>query len=254
MTIPMTDSKRDDGRTDGQVRPITISLDPQPFAEGSALIRWGRTEVLCAVSVGEKVPDWLQGRGRGWLTAQYAMLPRATKTRNQRAGYDGRVKGRSTEIQRLIGRSLRAGLDLDLLGERVLNVDCDVIVADGGTRCASITGAWVAVRRALAGLKDNGLLPGDPVLPSGSVWAVSAGLVDGRPLLDLEAAEDQRAEADFNFVLTGPERIIEIQGTGERRGFSWSEVQALHRLCRSAADKIISTQETALEGGGEGRS
>jgi len=249
----MTDFKRDDGRAAGQVRPLSISLDPQPFAEGSALIRWGRTEVLCAVSVGDRVPDWLQGRGRGWLTAQYAMLPRATKTRNQRAGYDGRVKGRSTEIQRLIGRSLRAGLDLELLGERVLNVDCDVIVADGGTRCAAITGAWVAVRRALAGLLEDGLLPGDPVLPLGPVWAVSAGLVDGRPLLDLEAAEDQRAEADFNFVLTGPERIIEVQGTGERRGFSWSEVQTLFGLCRSAAEKITSVQEAALAGREGGR-
>ena len=244
----MTASVRDDGRAAGELRPLSISLDPQPFAEGSALVSWGRTEVLCAVSVGDKVPGWLQGRGRGWLTAQYAMLPRATKTRNQRAGYDGRVKGRSTEIQRLIGRSLRAGLDLELLGERVLNVDCDVLVADGGTRCASITGAWVAVRTAVARLMKDGLLDGDPILPPGSVWAVSAGLVDGRPLLDLEAAEDQNAEADFNFVLTGPEKIIEIQGTGEKRGFSWSEVQDLHQLCRSAAGEIISAQEAALAG------
>ena len=244
----MTSIKRKDQRDDQSLRPISIETGIQPYAEGSALIRWGQTQVLCAVSVSPEVPGWLGGRGRGWITAQYAMLPRATFTRNPRAGYDSdKVKGRAQEIQRLIGRSLRAGVDLELLGERLLTVDCDVLVADGGTRCASITGAWVAVRLALLDLLDQGLLERDPAVGPGSIWAVSAGLVDGRPMLDLAADEDQRAEADFNLVFSGPETLIEIQGTGEKRGYSWSEVETLHGLCKGAGSSIQAAQEQALK-------
>lgn len=242
----MTAYSRRDGRSDDELRPINIELGIQPYAEGSALIEWGRTKVICAVSVSEKVPGWMAGRGTGWLTAQYSMLPRATSTRSKRPGYEGEVKGRSQEIQRLIGRSLRAGIDLGLLGERLMTVDCDVLVADGGTRCASITGAWVAVRRAVSGLLRAGLIEADPILDSGLVWAVSAGLVDDRPLLDLAAEEDQRAEADFNFVMTGEGRLIEVQGTGERRGFDWSEVVRLHQLCAESAGVIETAQQDAI--------
>ncbi len=244
----MNSIKRKDGRADDSLRPISLETGVQPYAEGSALIRWGRTQVLCAVSVSPEVPGWLKGREKGWITAQYAMLPRATFTRNPRAGYDdARVKGRAQEIQRLIGRSLRAGVDLALLGERLLTVDCDVLVADGGTRCASITGAWVAVRLALSGLLKQGVLKRDPAVDSGAIWAVSAGLVDGNPMLDLAADEDQRAEADFNLVFSGPRTLIEIQGTGERRGYSWSEVETLHRLCQGAGPAVQTAQEQALK-------
>ena len=239
---------RKDDRAEGELRPLAIETGLQPFAEGSALVKWGRTQVICAVSVSPEVPGWLRGRGRGWITAQYAMLPRATSTRNPRAGYEGQVKGRAQEIQRLIGRSLRAGVDLDLLGEQLLSVDCDVLVADGGTRCASITGAWVAVRLALGRLLAEGRIETDPVTGPGSIWAVSAGLVDGAPLLDLAADEDQRAEADFNLVFRGADSLIEIQGTGERRGYDWSEVETLHRLCQGAGEEIRAAQAEALQG------
>jgi len=235
---------RADGRAEDELRPISFELDVQPFAEGSVLITWGRTRVLCAVSLEDRVPAWLQGRGRGWLTAQYAMLPRATSTRNARPGYDGQVKGRSQEIQRFIGRSLRAGLDYELLGERQLRLDCDVIVADGGTRCAAVTGAWVALRLASDRLLRAGVLDRDPILDQ--VLAVSAGLIEGRPLLDLSADEDQRAEADFNFALAGPGQLIEVQGTAEKNTFDWAQVQELYGLVEGAAGAIRAAQSEAL--------
>ncbi len=244
----MNPAQRKDNRSDGALRPISIETGIQPYAEGSALIKWGRTQVICAVSASPEVPGWLRGRGRGWITAQYAMLPRSTSTRNPRAGYEGKVKGRAQEIQRLIGRSLRAGVDLSLMGELLLTVDCDVLVADGGTRCASITGAWVAVQTALARLLEAGEMERDPIIEPGSIWAVSAGLVDGRAMLDLAADEDQKAEADFNLVFSGSESIIEIQGTGEKRGCGWTEVETLHGLCRGAGETIRRAQARALKG------
>ncbi len=242
----MEDFVRADGRRLDEMRPVKIELDVQPYAEGSALIEMGWTRVLCAVSVQDDLPGWLAGRGSGWLTAQYAMLPRATSTRNPRPGYDGRVKGRSTEIQRLIGRSLRATLDLTALGQRQLMVDCDVLVADGGTRCAAITGAAVAVRRAVDRLLASGELDTDPMHSLAA--AVSTGLVDGRALLDLAADEDQRAEADFNLVFLGPDELVEIQGAAEKAPFDWAQVGALHRLARQGALELFEAQRRALEG------
>lgn len=244
----MENTHRSDGRAADGLRPTTIEIGLQPYAEGSALITTGRTSVLCAVSVSDRVPGWLAGRGSGWLTAQYSMLPRATSTRNPRPGYDGKVKGRSQEIQRLIGRSLRAGLDMELLGEQLLTVDCDVVVADGGTRCASITGAWVALRLAIDKLMAAGAVKRDPL--AGQVAAVSCGLVDCRELLDLAADEDQRAEADFNFVFTGPGRLAEIQATAEKGFFDWGQAQRLHELAEAGTAELFEVQRrTVAESG-----
>ena len=235
----MNSIKRKDGRADDSLRPISLETGVQPYAEGSALIRWGRTQVLCAVSVSPEVPGWLKGRGKGWITAQYAMLPRATFTRNPRAGYDdAQVKGRAQEIQRLIGRSLRAGVDLALLGERLLTVDCDVLVADGGTRCASITGAWVAVRLALSGLLEQGVLERDPAVDSGAIWAVSAGLVDGNPpcwIWRRTRTSGPRQTSTWSFPAPGP--LSKSRGPARERGYSWSEVETLHRLCQGGPDR-----------------
>ncbi len=241
----MSVSVRPDGRAGDEMRPVSIALGVQPYAEGSALIQCGLTEVLCAVSLSEEIPAWLEGRGQGWLTAQYALLPRSTLTRNPRAGYDGPVRGRSQEIQRFIGRSLRAGLDLTALGQRLLRVDCDVIVADGGTRCAAITGAWTAVRSAVAGLLAAGELKVDPL--RADVCAVSAGLVDGQPCLDLCALEDQRAEADFNLALTGPDEFIEIQGAAEKGAFPWPQVEMIRSLALKGAAVLWAAQKKALK-------
>lgn len=243
----MNDSRRSDNRAVDELRPTTIELNPLPFAEGSAMITTGLTRVLCAVSVSDKVPAWMADKGTGWLTAQFALLPRSTDTRNPRPGYDGKVKGRTEEIQRLIGRSLRAGLDMAKLGPRMLTVDCDVIVADGGTRCASITGAWVALRLAMNRLLKDRSVKEDPI--TAQVSAVSCGLVGNSLLLDLAADEDRAAEADFNFVFAGPGRIIEVQGTAEGRPYGWSEVEKLHLLAESGAMRLADEQDRALGGG-----
>ncbi|HEX6776895.1 MAG TPA: ribonuclease PH, partial [Ktedonobacterales bacterium] len=199
---------RVDSREPTQLRPIKVTVDYQRYAEGSVLIEAGETRVLCAASIEEVVPAFLEGRGQGWLTAEYSMLPRATKTRTRRESSVGRPSGRTQEIQRLIGRSLRAALDLKLLGERTLTVDCDVLQADGGTRTLSITGAYIAAHRACTALLKQGLLKGHPVQTP--VAAVSVGIVDGVPLLDLNYAEDSRAQVDFNVVMTGRGEFVEV--------------------------------------------
>ncbi len=238
--------KRVDGRKPGELRPVEITAGYQRNPEGSALIAVGGTKVLCAASVEEKVPPFLRGSGKGWVTAEYAMLPRATSTRSQRESSAGRVGGRTHEIQRLVGRSLRAVTDLAALGERTLWVDCDVIEADGGTRTAAITGAFVALALALAKLRAAGLLKALPL--HDHVAAVSVGVVDGEPLLDLCYAEDSRAEVDMNVVATGSGKLVEIQGTAEGAPFSWARLEELGALARRGCRELVEAQEKALAG------
>src|SRR6266542_5922003 len=200
---------RPDDRAPDQLRPVAITRHWQKYAEGSALVEFGETKVLCAASVVQGVPRWRKGSGLGWVTAEYAMLPRATLTRNDRESVKGRIGGRTHEISRLIGRSLRAAIDLSALGENSISLDCDVLQADGGTRTAAITGAYVALVDAVAWLRKRGALAGDPL--TGSVAAVSVGILDGVPLLDLCYEEDVRAETDMNVVCTGDGRFVEVQ-------------------------------------------
>src|SRR6266550_4197729 len=204
---------RIDNRSQTQLRPVRLTVDYLDYAEGSVLIEAGNTRVLCAASVEEKVPPFLEGKGKGWVTAEYNMLPRATNTRNSRER-DGRVSGRTQEIQRLIGRSLRAVVDMGVLGPRTITLDCDVLQADGGTRTAAITGAYVALHRACSLLVQRGTLAAHPVHTA--VAAISVGVVKGELLLDLNYVEDSQADVDFNVVMTGQHEFIELQGTGER--------------------------------------
>jgi ribonuclease PH len=236
---------RNDGRADDQPRPLTLTLDYVKYAEGSVLARAGDTWVLCNVSVEGRIPPFLRDTGEGWLTSEYAMLPRATEERTPREGAKGAISGRSAEIQRLIGRSLRAALDLGLLGERTLVVDCDVLQADGGTRTTAVTGAFVAVVLALLHLREQKALPGWPVRDQ--VAAVSVGVLGGRPLLDLVYEEDSRAAADLNLVGTARKGIIEIQGTAERAPFSRSELERLLDLAESGLERAFAAQRTVLE-------
>jgi len=238
--------KRVDGRTAGEMRPVKIVAGYQRNPEGSALISVGGTTVLCAASVEEKVPPFLRGTGKGWVTAEYAMLPRATSTRTQRESSSGKVGGRTHEIQRLIGRSLRAVTDLPALGERTVWVDCDVLEADGGTRTASITGAFVALALALEKLRAAGMLKRLPL--HDHVAAVSAGVVDGAPVLDLCYAEDSRAEVDMNVVLTGAGKLVGIQGTAEGEPFSWARLEELGALARHGCRELVARQQEALGG------
>jgi ribonuclease PH len=235
---------RTDGRPAAALRPLTFELDPLKYAEGSVLVRAGDTHVLVAASVENRVPGFLAGSGKGWLTAEYSMLPRATATRSAREVEKGRPSGRTAEIQRLIGRSLRAAFDLKALGERTLILDCDVLQADAGTRTAAVTGAWVAATAALARL----FLAGDLAIWPGSaqVAAVSVGLVDGTPLLDLDFREDQRAEVDMNVVATADGRIVELQGTGEQRSFARAELDALVDLALAGIAELAEAQRAAL--------
>src|SRR5215207_9777673 len=212
-------------RAPDELRPVTLERNVAKHAEGSCLVRFGDTHVLCAASLGEQMPAWLRGGGRGWVTAEYGMLPRATHERMRREATQGNQGGRTQEIQRLIGRSLRAVVDLKALGERQITLDCDVLQADGGTRTAAITGAWVALRIATKYLMDEGVIAADPILDQ--VAAVSCGIFAGTPVLDLDYEEDSNAEADANFVLTGAGDIVEVQATGEKRGFSQAEFDAL---------------------------
>ncbi len=235
---------RVDGRAPDALRPIKVIVDYQAYAEGSVLIEAGATRVLCAASVEEGVPEFLEGRGQGWLTAEYSMLPRATKTRSRREVSVGRPSGRTQEIQRLIGRSLRAALDLRLLGERTLTLDCDVLQADGGTRTLAITGAYIAAHRACTALLKQGLLKGHPVQTA--VAAVSVGVVDGVPLLDLNYAEDSRAEVDCNVVMTGRGEFVEVQGTAEGRPFSREALDTLLELAEQGIRQLISIQQAHL--------
>ncbi|MFN4177826.1 ribonuclease PH [Phenylobacterium sp.] len=230
-------------RTPDALRPVTLETGVNRYAEGSCLVSFGHTKVLVTASLEEGVPPFLRGKGQGWVTAEYGMLPRATHTRGRREAAQGKQSGRTQEIQRLIGRSLRAVVDLKALGERQITVDCDVIQADGGTRTASITGAWVALRLATKYLMDEGLITTDPILDQ--VAAISCGVFSGTPVLDLDYEEDSTAEADANFVLTGNGDIVEIQATGEKRGFSEAEFEALFSLARKGIGELCVMQRAA---------
>ncbi|MDP3173161.1 MAG: ribonuclease PH [Phenylobacterium sp.] len=225
------------------LRPVTLEVGVNRYAEGSCLVSFGHTKVLVTASLEEGVPPFLRGRGQGWVTAEYGMLPRATHTRGRREAAQGKQSGRTQEIQRLIGRSLRAVTDLKALGERQISVDCDVIQADGGTRTAAITGAWVALRKATRYMLDEGLIKTDPILDQ--VAAVSCGVFADTPVLDLDYEEDSNAEADSNFVLTGSGAIVEIQATGEKRGFSQAEFEQLFALARKGIGELCVLQRAA---------
>jgi len=235
---------RPSGRRADELRPVHIVRHYTRHAEGSVLIECGDTRVICTASVEEGVPPFLKGQGQGWLTAEYGMLPRATTTRSRREAAEGRQSGRTQEIQRLIGRSLRAVVDLLSLGERTLRIDCDVIQADGGTRCAAITGACVAVHDAIAWCKAQGLVTSEPL--TDFVAAVSVGVVDGMTVLDLDYEEDADCETDMNVVMTGAGGFVEVQGTAEGKAFSRSELEALLALAEDGIGKLIAAQRHAL--------
>lgn len=236
--------KRADGRAYDQLRPARITTGYQDFAEGSALIEMGKTRVLCAASIEDRVPGFLRGGGTGWVTAEYAMLPRSTVTRSQREVTQGRVGGRSQEIQRLIGRSLRAVVDMAALGERTVVLDCDVLQADGGTRTAAITGAYVALYQALDRLASMGLLPRIPL--ASAVAAVSVGVAHNMRLLDLCYDEDFAAEVDFNVVMTGRADFVEVQGTAEGKPFSKETMDFLITLAEKGIGELFEVQKQAL--------
>jgi ribonuclease PH len=244
MTTP-----REDGRADDELRPITITRNWLDHAAGSVLIEFGRTRVLCAASASEGVPRWRKGSGLGWVTAEYAMLPASTNTRSDRESVKGRIGGRTHEISRLIGRSLRAVIDYRALGENTIQLDCDVLQADGGTRTAAITGAYVALADAVSHLRSTGALPAkDAASPlTGSVAAVSVGIIDGVPRLDLPYVEDVRAETDMNVVMTGDGKFVEVQGTAEGAAFDRSELDALLALAEKGCADLTRLQREALE-------
>jgi ribonuclease PH len=231
---------RPDGRKPDELRVISITPDCNRYAEGSALVAFGETQVICTASVEEKVPAFLEGKGKGWVTAEYSMLPRATHTRSGRA-----PGGRGQEIQRLVGRSLRAAVDTRALGPRQVTVDCDVIQADGGTRTAAITGGWVALALAARRLVQAGKLAADPMRMS--IAAISAGIIDGEARVDLPYVEDSQAEVDCNFVMTGDGRFVEVQATAEKDAFSADQYAALVRLATGAAQTLFARQREALE-------
>ncbi|MDP3595025.1 ribonuclease PH [Phenylobacterium sp.] len=233
-------------RTADQLRLVTLETGVNRYAEGSCLATFGHTKVLITASVEDRVPGFMRGRGQGWVTAEYGMLPRATHTRGRREASEGKQSGRTQEIQRLIGRSLRAVVDPAALGERQISLDCDVIQADGGTRTAAITGAWVALRMATKYLMEEGLITTDPILDQ--VAAISCGIFKGAPVLDLEYEEDSNAEADANFVLTGKGSIVEVQATGEKRGFSQDEFDGLFSLARKGIGELCILQRQATGG------
>src|SRR3954470_21037283 len=238
---------RPDGRANDQLRPVTITRKWQAYAEGSALIEFGETKVLCAASVQQGVPRWRKGSGLGWVTAEYAMLPRATLTRSDRESVRGKVGGRTHEISRLIGRSLRAAIDLSALGENSVALDCDVLQADGGTRTAAITGAYVALADAVSWLAAKGALARpEPLIRS--ISAVSVGVIDGEPRLDLMYEEDVRAETDMNVVITGCGEFVEVQGTAEGVPFRRDELDALLDLAVAGCADLARMQAEALEG------
>jgi len=235
---------RPSDRTPTAMRVVTLETGVNRYAEGSCLVSFGHTKVLVTASLDEGVPPFLRGKGQGWVTAEYGMLPRATHTRGRREAAQGKQSGRTQEIQRLIGRSLRAVTDMKALGERQISIDCDVIQADGGTRTASITGAWVALRLATRYLLEEGVIKTDPILDQ--VAAISCGVFADTPVLDLDYEEDSQAEADANFVLTGAGDIVEIQATGERRGFTQAEFEALFALARGGIADLVEMQKAAV--------
>ncbi len=236
---------RNEGRAADALRPLTITRHYTCHAEGSVLVEFGHTKVLCTASVEERVPPFLKGKGRGWVTAEYGMLPRSTHTRTDREAAKGKQSGRTQEIQRLIGRSLRAVTDLAALGERQITLDCDVLQADGGTRCAAITGACVALHDALAGLVAAGKLPAHPMRDF--VAAVSVGIVAGTPVLDLDYSEDSSCDTDMNVVTTGSGGMVEIQGTAEGTPFTRAELDALLALAQKGMNEIVAAQKRVLE-------
>ena len=242
----MSEYSRKDGRAWDQLRPITIIPGYQKYAEGSALIEMGTTKVLCAASLEEKVPAFMRGQGKGWVTAEYSMLPRATNTRNTRERETGKVSGRSQEIQRLIGRSLRAVTNLDTLGERTVHIDCDVIQADGGTRTAAITGAYVALNQALQMLVKNRELTQVPLLCP--VAAISVGILNGELLLDLFYEEDFAADVDFNVVLTSQGGLVELQGATEADPFPRHQVDEVLSLASRGMESLFRVQREAAQG------
>ena len=241
----MTPFRRAGGREPEQLRSLEIIPDAVPYAEGSALIKLGHTHVLCAATVEERVPRWMVGKGKGWVTAEYSMLPRATRERTQREATAGKQTGRTVEIQRLIGRSLRAVIDLNLLGERQIIVDCDVLQADGGTRCAAISGGYVAVALAVRRLLHRQRLKANPLL--GAVGAISVGVVRGNSLLDLDYNEDPIADVDCNIVMTDKQSFVEIQGTAEGSPFSPATLEELLVLASLGLESIFTAQTAALD-------
>ncbi len=237
---------RADRRRASSLRPIRVTTRVQKSAEGSVLFEMGDTKVLCAASVESRVPPFRKGTGKGWVTAEYAMLPRATDTRTQREGRGGKIQGRTQEIQRLIGRALRAVVDFEGLGERTITVDCDVLQADGGTRTASINGAWIALRQACDDLLESGKIPADPVLTR--VAAVSVGIVGGKVLVDLDYLEDSAADVDMNIVMTAAGQLVEVQGTAERSPFSRGQLDRMLAAAIGGGKKILNVQRNWAEG------
>lgn len=232
-----------DGRQFDQLRPISFTPDFVSYPEGSILVTWGETRVLCNLTIQEGVPDWLSGRGRGWMTAEYALLPCSTQPRTQRETQG--LKGRTQEIRRLIGRSLRMAVDLAKIGERTLLLDCDVIQADGGTRVASITGGYLALARALSPLIHSGSIPADALRPP--IGAVSVGIVRGQPILDLNYAEDSQADVDLNVVMTSDNRFIEVQGTAEKAPYTGAMLDKMLTLARKGIREIVALQSTVIQ-------
>lgn len=235
---------RPSGRNPDQLRPVILETDVAKYAEGSCLIKMGDTHVFCTASLDDRLPPWLKGKGQGWVTAEYAMLPRATQQRTEREVNRGAPSGRTQEIQRLIGRSLRAVADLEALGEQMITVDCDVLEADGGTRTASITGAFIALADAVASLPELPFPDRHPLRDS--IAAISAGVVDGEAVLDLDYQEDAAAEVDMNVVMTGSGQFVEIQGTGEESTFSDKQLAALLKLAKQGIADLTAIQRKAL--------
>lgn len=235
---------RPSGRKLDVLRPVSIETDVMRHAEGSCLIRLGDTQVICSASLEERAPPFLRNTGQGWVTAEYGMLPRATTTRNRREASNGKQTGRTVEIQRLIGRSLRACMDRRALGERQITIDCDVIAADGGTRCAAITGGWVALRLAVNKMLAAGLISSDPLLDH--VAAVSCGFYAGQPVLDLDYAEDSEAGADGNFIMRGDGRLVEVQLSAEGSVFSRAQMDSLMDLAEAGVGQLIAAQRAVL--------
>lgn len=234
---------RKDGRKNDQLRDITFHLDWVSAPEGAVLIEAGNTRVLCCASLSEGVPRWRKDTGLGWVTAEYSMLPRATATRSTRESVKGKLGGRTQEISRLIGRALRAGVDYQALGENTIEIDCDVLQADGGTRTAAITGAWIALQRAIAVGKHSGFIPGEPL--KDSVCAISVGIIDGEARLDLPYEEDVRAQTDMNVVMTGTGKLIEVQGTAEGEPFSREDLSKLLDLAQGGCEALTRAQHAA---------
>jgi ribonuclease PH len=240
-----TEMQRPSGRRHDELRPVRLTRNYTKHAEGSVLVEFGDTRVICTASVDEKVPPFLKGKGQGWVTAEYGMLPRATNTRSDREAARGKQSGRTQEIQRLIGRSLRSVFDMTALGERTLQVDCDVIQADGGTRTASITGGFVAAYDAVRWLRERGMIENLPVLDF--VAAVSVGVFQGVPLLDLDYVEDSTCETDMNVVMTGNGGFVEVQGTAEGKPFTREQMDQLLELARHGINSLFAAQKNALE-------